>query len=983
MVNVISLFRSEGFDKFFPNIPIIGEPYDLFIECQSYDVYIPVSVHEDRALDIFEEAILKLVRHGLDPVKEPVKDIAEKLCLKDDLAELLTNCLIVKGMLRFDCCITEDGVMALEEQKKMDEITETKTAKIFVIKKTGTILPYIYIGSTFNPIAAESEKGRISFESGSAGNPRTISGVIIHQEPDRKSIESIKPSEKKIRNAIVKYNRLAGNTYPPIIPCPNMQIRCSNSSDTVFFHFQAVIQDGYAKEILFSDGFVWHVDGLENYIEESDRLRREYVKKKRKEASEKAAKDASGNENKDISDKESKDAYDKSITERILSRVLERSKRPIAGPGRRKAESYLKYEKMYREYDSALAELKECVGRIAFYKGYDRAESAYSQVDAVCNTLIGDNSMEASELAKFVSKKKRAMLKNCINMLSWCFFEFFNNDLESQNIKNNYRNWDWDADPEKQLFIGYSDKIGLSGAREFSDLFDITGRMIDAWGKSDTPNLKVGITLLIILANETSDNLVRDELARKIPDLLSFISKLIKYRDDSKDNLTGMTLTWLCGGVGTIAQTLLECGCDFELKPYEEMYIAYDNVMDYIAKMHEFYVRKDDSDKAEEQAVSACKQIDAAYDKLQPDERDSLNEFKKEVVRECIRLVEFCFYYYLMNDPKSGQTVSSFLKRKADENKQILSECADNIGLKDADKYIGLFNNIDDRGLNALYKHSTPELRVCLSMIIARADEDMSCLFRDLAKKAPKLLGFINKLSSKADLGHSADANAIDIKLEWLLENVRSVVQTLLPDCRCNFMLKSADVSKNAVEKASEIMLKGMLSLTKCFGWNLYSSMQKMSDGLISTWLRISPEKHGEQLPKPTVRLNHIYKILQTELSLVNKEFHSEQTFSKKEDALKMPHCQKLPKSFTNIQTEQFKKALAGEGSSLGAEALLYYANAEQDLLEELNKADFVGVIDTVISLRGHNNTVRKSDEELDGLRDQVIELTKIFFGGN
>ena len=74
---VISLFRQERFEDRFPEIPILGEPTNLFVECMSYDVQFPVAGVPSRSLDIFEEAVLRTVRlRGAS-----VNGLADILCL--------------------------------------------------------------------------------------------------------------------------------------------------------------------------------------------------------------------------------------------------------------------------------------------------------------------------------------------------------------------------------------------------------------------------------------------------------------------------------------------------------------------------------------------------------------------------------------------------------------------------------------------------------------------------------------------------------------------------------------------------------------------------------------------------------------------------------------------------------------------------------------------------------------------------------------
>ena len=81
MPKVISLFRQERFEDRFPEISILGEPTNLFVECMSYDVQIPVAGAPIRSLDIFEEAVLRMVQlKGAS-----VDGVADILCLGKEI----------------------------------------------------------------------------------------------------------------------------------------------------------------------------------------------------------------------------------------------------------------------------------------------------------------------------------------------------------------------------------------------------------------------------------------------------------------------------------------------------------------------------------------------------------------------------------------------------------------------------------------------------------------------------------------------------------------------------------------------------------------------------------------------------------------------------------------------------------------------------------------------------------------------------------
>ena len=92
---VISLFRQERFEDRFPEIPILGEPTNLFVECMSYDVQFPVAGVPSRSLDIFEEAVLRTVRLRC----ASVNGLADILCLDKDLVWFILNRLMEKGLL--------------------------------------------------------------------------------------------------------------------------------------------------------------------------------------------------------------------------------------------------------------------------------------------------------------------------------------------------------------------------------------------------------------------------------------------------------------------------------------------------------------------------------------------------------------------------------------------------------------------------------------------------------------------------------------------------------------------------------------------------------------------------------------------------------------------------------------------------------------------------------------------------------------------
>lgn len=257
---VISLFRQERFEDRFPEISILGEPTNLFVECMSYDVQIPVSGAPIRSLDIFEEAVLRMVR-----LKGASADVlSDILCLGKDLVWFILNRLMEKGLLDNTLCLTSQGISQLNLRNEQKTEIEQIQGRVFVLKKTGQILPYIHIGEFQSEKVDEVTGKRIVLRYGSAGNSGTVAGFRL-RNMDYEPVRDSRLPNPRLREAMLRFNRLMvlGNRKP-IDLCPGYGID-SSRNEPVYFHLQAAVQDGNSDEILFSDGFVPNIDGMLEY----------------------------------------------------------------------------------------------------------------------------------------------------------------------------------------------------------------------------------------------------------------------------------------------------------------------------------------------------------------------------------------------------------------------------------------------------------------------------------------------------------------------------------------------------------------------------------------------------------------------------------------------------------------------------------------------------------------------------------------------
>lgn len=261
---VFSLFKTKSYEEIFPDVSILGRKVDFFLECSSYDVIVPVKVRGESKLDIFEEAVLKLVAFK----STSVKDMADILCLTPDLVNFIIIRLQEMNLLQENCKdLTEQGKAYLNVDAKVSDENniEYVHAKVFVLNKTGKLLPYVHKGEFITDTIEELQGSILTVDYGTAGNPIFIKGKVLWQDKSAKKKGMLQSSE--IRNGVNRFNRLVSDNvrYDSIEYAPDWAME-NTSSDNVLFHMQAVIQEGNVDEILVSDGFILNIDFVNQYI---------------------------------------------------------------------------------------------------------------------------------------------------------------------------------------------------------------------------------------------------------------------------------------------------------------------------------------------------------------------------------------------------------------------------------------------------------------------------------------------------------------------------------------------------------------------------------------------------------------------------------------------------------------------------------------------------------------------------------------------
>ena len=473
---VISLFKNERFENRFPNIKIIGRAINIFVKCKAYELQIPIIKSKVRVLDIFEEAVLRIINIGINDV-EKISDIlcfctytGKEKIINTDIVNLVLIKLSDKGYIDQDKKITDEGKekinLRINEKKEIQYIPAT----CFLIKDSDIILPYIQIGEFKTEKNVSIEEDKIYIQYGTAGDSTIIKGKYIGERKKEKRTRNIFENkntleQNKIRKSIKTYNLLAQKREE--LSEIDYDLRSNNfiystSSEDIFFHFKAFIQEGNADDVLFSDGLISNVDGIFSYVNKIDWNFIDYVRKKNVSLS----KD-DGNED-------------------------------------------LKQEQKNKRYYSVV-------------KYYDDIQK--NTRDKIQDSKTKD------EKEKILQDNKKA-IKDCYSMLEWGFYYYNKNNMPSDILLDLFRKQTSSSNME--LFLKFANDIGIKNVESYKHLFSLVDQIkiqIAYKMPNPIPMMNVCLPLAIAEATENKKSNIY-ELVKKEPDFLSFLNDL-KYKSNS------------------------------------------------------------------------------------------------------------------------------------------------------------------------------------------------------------------------------------------------------------------------------------------------------------------------------------------------------------------------------------------------------------------------------------------------------------------
>ena len=262
--NVFSLFEDSRYEELFPNVRLLGNAVDYFIQCNTYEVLVPSQSTTEQCLDMFEDAVLKL----LDYKPYTKEEMAETLCLPKDIISFIRIRLRELGFLEKDeFTVSELGKNYINGLDSKGTSVVYKQAKLFVIKDTGEILPYVHYGELEYANVKKSTKRVTNIEYGSAGRPIIISGINIWSKTPQGALDGKMLKSSDIKDALFLYNKISNNStrFAPVEILANYAIENTSAEDCLL-HVKAAIQDGSTDELIVSDGFVANNDYLARYL---------------------------------------------------------------------------------------------------------------------------------------------------------------------------------------------------------------------------------------------------------------------------------------------------------------------------------------------------------------------------------------------------------------------------------------------------------------------------------------------------------------------------------------------------------------------------------------------------------------------------------------------------------------------------------------------------------------------------------------------
>lgn len=362
---------------------------------------------------------------------------------------------------------------------------------------------------------------------------------------------------------------------------------------------------------------------------------------------------------------------------------------------------------------------------------------------------------------------------------------------------------------------------------------------------------------------------------------------------------------------------------------------------------------------------------------LNQDENQMLQAEQKSFLLNCYSAFEWSLFYYDLQHPISSQMKSIVENQSASQNERTILKMAEKIGVHYPEQYEDLFCSLDGVRINRMYKNSTPELRVALSIAVITSASDECSHFRDLFKSQPGLFRILRNLFREhGDLSHQTITFDIDkLNNKQIYELLIDFIKHLQADYDFE---ENVEKNKKA-DSISQERLNAEVSLSKALGTIYFYNL--LPERIKDEWVLVSPDK--VQYPETAEYFDILYRIMQDTLYYALKDIRKNPQLQKSDiiDGLKNKGIQS--KSFDTVFEGYVKQILINENATLGANAMVYLYYQDENQIQVLKDNKFVPVIEQLVLLRKHGNNVTLSvdTQTLNDIRDNMLMLAKVIGG--
>ena len=353
---------------------------------------------------------------------------------------------------------------------------------------------------------------------------------------------------------------------------------------------------------------------------------------------------------------------------------------------------------------------------------------------------------------------------------------------------------------------------------------------------------------------------------------------------------------------------------------------------------------------------------------------------QKQLVLNCYAVIEHVFFEYLQEHPIPSDKRNLLFRQETYQNQELILTLGESLGIDYIRQYDYLFKIMNKKNIQKMHSEKVPNMYIALPEVIVEAFENKQSNFRKLLTEYPGVIHTINKLHNKCKgLRHKSSAEEVNVQyVDQVYYFTTLLIEMMLPDF---IFAERDDTQSMSIKSRQNSRLTVDVNLSKIFGPMYYYNI--MSDTIKSEWRLIAPGK--DIYPAPYEYINTLYRILQE--VIFEKVFYMRKNPNlSKEDLVnkvKNRWGNELTKAFYGVNYQYIKDTLKNQNTTLGAQALVYLGFCDDGELQELKNLDFVRVITSIIENRQHgNNVALKMDKvELEKLRDEVIQVTKVIGG--